>query len=70
MAFSEKEKEILQKKATNFWPFWEDALILFLTRRLSHQGDFQRGPENRKYKKIKIGVKTIKGHKKFPTLKT
>ena len=39
----------------------------FLTRRLSQQGDFQRGHENRGYKKKD---KTIKSHKKFPALKT
>ena len=31
IAFSEKEKEILQKKASNFWPFREDALTIIIT---------------------------------------
>ena len=43
---------------------------IFLTRRLYQQGDFQRGPENRKYKKIKRSVKWWKATEKFPTLKT
>ena len=30
---------------------------MFITKRLSQQGDFQRDPENRKYKKIKRSVK-------------
>ena len=42
-------------------------IIIIFNQETVHQGDFQRGPENRKYNKVKR-IKTIKSHKKFPTL--
>ena len=42
---------------------------MFITKRLSQQGDFQRDPENRKYKKDKKKRKTVRSHKNAHTKK-